>query len=207
MSEQRLSEEQMASRRTLARWLFILGGLLLIFGLYLAAFMIPDFIKALSGPQSMSLEEAVQLAGEEQVYARLEDGEWDCDSVSYVEGFVRSYRRYEVVREETKFTEVLFTDEPREIVTLVTLSGEVNCDGLSGEVPSGYLYSMSDETREELSDDGRLRGYRSADHFLEFCGYCGRDNSLIGVIFSLVFTLCGAGMVVYGFKLRRSFAA
>lgn len=207
MSENQLTEEQIASRRTLGNMLFILGGVLLFVGLYVSVFLIPDVIKSASGPQSMTLAEAAQVANTVQTYARLEDGSWDCDTLTHVIGFAPSHRRYEIMREETKFTEIFFTDELEATVVFVSLSGEVDCADLDGEVPAGYLYAMSDDTREELTNDARLARYFDTDTFLEFCGYCGRENSLIGAIFGVVFTLSGIAMIYFGRKMKKAYSA
>lgn len=199
--------QQGVSRRTLVRWLMLPGGFFLFFGLYISAFLIPDVIKAISGPQALTLEAAAEVAGEEQTYARLEDGAWDCDTLTPVRGLAPAHRRYELVREETKFTEIFWTDDTGEIVVFVTLSGEVECDDLAGEVPSGYLYTMNNATRRELTNDARLARFIAVEHLLEFCGYCGRENSLIGAAFGSVFTLGGLAMVIYGWHLHRTDSA
>jgi len=99
---------------------------------------------------------------------------------------------------------VFFINESREVIAFVTLSGEVACDELAAEGPSGYLYAMSDRTRQELTNDARLARYITAESYMEFCGYCGRDNSLIGAVFGVVFTLGGLAMVVFGRRLRKA---
>lgn len=203
MSEPQLTEKQIASRRSLARWMAILGAVFLFFGLYVSAFLIPDVIQTASGPQSMPLTEAAQLANSEQTYARLENGTWDCDSLRQIRGFSPMYHRYDRLEEETKFTEVFYTDESREIVALVTLSGEVDCEDLANEKPSGYLYAMDSRTKSDLTRSGRLAPYTMSDSYLDFCGYCGRDNSLIGAAFGIFFTLCGLGLLIVAWNLRR----
>lgn len=206
MTEHQLTPEQMASRRTLGQWLLIVGVILLLFGLYVSAFLIPDSIRAISGPQSMTLKEAAQVAGSEQTYARLEGGSWDCETLTHVEGLSPSQRRYTVLEEEIKYTEIFFTDNAREVVAFVTLSGEVDCSELTGEAPSGYLYAMDDRTRQQLTNDARLARYFMTDNFLDFCGYCGRDNSLIGAGFGVVFTLSGAAMIIFGRRQKRAYS-
>lgn len=206
MSDTQLTATQIEARRNLGRWLFYPGIIILLFGLYISAFLIPDVIQASSGPESLTLEEAAQSADGDRTYARLEDGSWDCATLKQVQGFSPSHRQYDVLREETKTTEIFFANDSREIVAFITLSGAVDCDDLTGEVPSGYLYAMSDDTRRELTNDARLVRYSTtADTFLEFCGYCGRDNSLIGAVFGVVFTLLGIAMVVFGRKMKNTY--
>jgi hypothetical protein len=179
------------------------GGILLFLGFYISAFLVPDVIKAASGPESMTLQEAAEVAGPTQTYARLENGTWDCATLTHVRRLVPSYRRYASRQEETSSTEIFFTEDSRQVVAFVTLSGEVECNDLTGEVPAGYLYAMSDDTRQELTNDARLARYFEAESFLEFCGYCGRDNSLIGAIFGVAFTILGGAMIIYGRRLRN----
>ena len=195
MPEHQPTEAQPASRPNPGPWLLILGGVVLFFGLYISAFLIPDVIQTAGGPQPLTLDEAAQVASAERTYARIEDGAWDCDTLTLVRGWSPS---------QTKYTEIFFTDAAREVVVLVTLSGEVACDQLSGEAPSGYLYAMGDDTRQALTNEARLARFFMADEFLEFCGYCGRDNSLLGAIFGVVFTLIGAAMLIGGWRLRQS---
>lgn len=201
MSE--LTEEQIASRRTLRRWLYIGGGVLLFIGVYISAFLIPDVVRSASGPESMTLAEAAAVAGSEQTYARVEGGTWDCDTLVQVIGLSPSHRRYgSPLEEDTKSTEIFYTDDSREVVVFVTLSGEVECADLAGDVPSGYLYAMSSGTRQELTNDARLARYFDSDTFLEFCGYCGRENSMIGAVFGMVFLVGGLGMIVSARRMR-----
>lgn len=203
MTDNQPTAEQIEARRKLGFWLLILGIGLLLFGLYISAFLVPDVISAASGPESMTLAEAAQVAGSERTYARIEDGAWECETLVHVEGLSPSHRRSAPLREETKYTEIFFTNDAAEVILFVTLSGEVECDEIADDNPAGYLYTMSDGTRRELTNDARLARFISAESYLEFCGYCGRDNSLIGAGFGVVFTLLGAGMIFFGRNMRR----
>ena len=204
MSDHQPTSQQHSSSNPQVRWLFIGGGILLFLGLYISAFLIPDVIKAASGPQSMTLQQAAQVASASQTYARIENGTWHCDTLTQVNSLVPIYRRYDTRGDRAQSTEIFFTDDSRNVVVFVTLSGEVECDDLTGKVPSGYLYTMSDRTRQELTNDARLAPYFTTDTFLEFCGYCGRDNSLIGAVFGISFIVLGIGMIIYGRKLRNT---
>jgi len=206
MSDTQLTTEQVASRRTSGRWMVVAGFIMLFFGVYISAFLIPDVLQSAGGPQSLPLEKAARAAGEERIYARVEDGNWDCDTLKHVEGLSASSQRYGGLREEVKTTEIFFTNGSDEVVVFVTLSGEVECDELTGESPSGYLYAMSSSTRQELTNDARLARYFAADSFLELCGYCGRDNSLIGAVFGVVFLVLGVVAIILGRRQLRTYA-
>jgi len=205
MTKPELTEEQIAANRTLGQILLGTGIFFLLFGLYVSAFLIPDVIRSVSGPQTLTMAEAVAVANSEQTYARLQGGRWDCDTLVHVEGFSPSHRSYAPLREETKYTEIFFTNDQNEIVAFVTLSGEVACADLAEEVPSGYLYAMSDNTREDLTNNARLARYFMTETFLEICGYCGRENSLIGAIFGVIFTVSGIIMIIGGRKMKNTY--
>lgn len=204
MSDTQLTEEQRQSRRSMGRWLAIGGWFFLFFGIYLSAFLIPDTARSIKGPQVLNLSQAAETANAERTYAELEDGTWDCATLTPVEGLSPSHRRYTVLEENVKTTEIFYTDEAQDVVVFVTLSGEVSCDDLADEQPSGYLYTMSSDTRTELTRAARLSRYTDAEAYLEFCGYCGFDNSLIGSIFGVAFLLAGLAMIFSGRNIRRA---
>lgn len=196
MTESPKTEKQVKLKQQQARWFLIIGIVVLLFGLYISAFMIPDTINSLSGPQSMTLSESRQIASTEWTYALIEDGTWDCDTLYAVRGLSARHGRYGSLKEETKFTEIFFTDNTQDVVMLVTLSGEQDCNDIVEQQPTGYLYSMDDGTKQELINDARLARYFDTDTFLEFCGYCGGSNSLIGAVFGIFFMVCGIALLI-----------
>lgn len=198
MAERQPTKDQIDSQRALARWFPILGIGFILFGLYLSVFLVPDVVRTMLGPRAMTLQEAAQIADPDRTYARLEGGNWDCDSLVYVQGLSPSHSRYETLRETTKSTELFYTDPGGAVAVLVTLSGEVPCETLAGDVPAGYLFSLGSGTRAGLERDGRLARVASASTVLEMCGYCGRENSLIGALFGIAFIVGGVGMFVWG---------
>src|SRR5690606_11344915 len=144
---------------TQARFMIIGGIVLLLVGVYISAFLIPDVLKTASGPQPMSLAEAADVANADATYARIEDGKWDCDTLQLVRGRSVTSIRYGPYREETRFTEVFYSDDSREVVVFVTLSGEVECADLAEEQPTGYLYAMQGDTQQALTNEARLARY------------------------------------------------
>ncbi|MCB0114869.1 MAG: hypothetical protein R2873_11380 [Caldilineaceae bacterium] len=195
-------DEQQAARRTGKRSLLILGGVLLALGLYVSAFLVPDVLKTAVGPQSFTLVQAAERAGDAPLYARIVDGAWDCETLRQVRGISATALRYGSVREETRYSDVFFTDETRDVVVFVTLSGAVTCEDLGQQRPEGYLYAMNSDTQQDLTNEARLARYFMADTFLEFCGYCGRQNSLIGAIFGVAFVVLGSVMLVAGRRMK-----
>ena len=87
------------------------------------------------------------------------------------------------------------------VVALVTLSGEKDCNDFEGYDLTGYLERMSDGTQQELTNEVRLARFINATDYMEFCDYCGPDNSLIGVVFGFVFAMAGVALLAYGFRM------
>lgn len=204
MSERELTDEQLKARFFLRHVMPIFGIILLMLGLAISAVLIPDVIETAAGPQVLTLSQAAAVANAQRTYARIEDGAWDCETLNVVRGISANALRYGYIREETRYSEVFFTDNLRAVVVFVTLSGGVTCDDLSRQWPAGYLYAMHDDTRQELTNEARLARYFTTDTFLELCGYCGQDNSSIGVVFGLIFIVWGLIMFVFGRRMGHS---
>ena len=204
MTHQSRTQEQINAFHSLGRWLRYLGIGMFLFGAYISAFLVPDVIRTARGPQAMSLSESAEVANSEQTYARIEGGTWDCETVTYVEGLSGSQLSYGRFRKETKYTEIFYTDDAQDVVVFVTLSGELDCAEIAEDDPVGYLYSMSRDMQQELTNEARLARYFNTDTFLEFCGYCGRDNSMIGAGFGLAFLLGGGGLFFWGRRMVKA---
>ncbi|MEL6310691.1 MAG: hypothetical protein AAFN11_05170 [Chloroflexota bacterium] len=202
MSDKEKRSAEDVSPQSTAKGAMGLGVAFLLFGLYVSAFLVPDVINAWAGAQPLSLVDAAKVASDEQTYARLTDGSWDCDTLTYVEGYSPSHRYGSPLEEDTKVTEIFFTDEGQDIVVFITMSGERDCDDLPN-APSGYLYEMQNRTERELTNDARLARYFDADSLLEMCGYCGRDNSLIGAGFGIASIVGGLALIVFGWQKMR----
>lgn len=187
------------------RILLISGGVLLAFSLYLLAFLVPDVIKTAGGPERMTMARAAEVATGDSTYATIEDGVWHCDTITYIRGRSSSNRQ----RIETRYTEIFVTDaaNPPQIALLATLSGRKECDDLQGTTLSGYLTRMSGGKQQELANEVRLAQFYDATVFLEFCGYCGTGNSLIGVAFGVVFGMGGVALLAFGFRIPREVSA
>ena len=110
----------------------ILGGVLLAFSIYLLAFLLPDVIRNWGGPETLTMADAAAIATDESSYVALSDGEWDCDTIQHIRGYSSSTERWEV-----RNTEVFVTDPSGAYVVLADLSGEVECDELSGRTAEG----------------------------------------------------------------------
>jgi hypothetical protein len=200
--------DEAARTQTIVRGLpYILGMgiVLLLLSVYLLAFLLPDTLAAMQGPQAMTMAEAGAVASDNRLYASLTDGEWDCDTLREVRGLSVTSLRYGRLREETRSTEIFYVSNARDTVALVVLSGTVACNDLESQVPSGYVYAMEDGLRQSLTNDARLARYFDAETFLEVCGFCGYDNSLIGVIFGFVFAASGVGLLFLYRTLRRTY--
>jgi hypothetical protein len=149
----------------------------------------------------MTLAEAAATATDQSTYVKIEDGVWRCDTIRYIRG--RSSTNS--LATTTRFTEIFLTDDatPEQIVMLASLSGEKDCADLDGSPPDGYLTRMSDSKQQDLTNDARLARFFDATEFLEFCDYCGPENSLIGVAFGVVFALAGIAILIVGYRMPK----
>jgi hypothetical protein len=182
------------------RTLFITGGVMLVFGIYLLAFLLPDVLQTASGSENMTLVRAAEVATDVSAYVSIEDGEWDCDTIVYIRRRASSGGS-----STTASTEIFLTDSKRtpKIVIFATMSGRMACGDFDGLNPTGYLTRMSSDQQQELTNEVRLARFFNAETVLALCGYCGTENSLIGLIFGIVITLGGIGIIVLGFKIPK----
>lgn len=188
----KLKAEQIRTYKRVTR---IISVLFILFGIYVLAFLIPDVLDIASGPQEMTVSEAAERASDTRLYASLTDGDWICGSIVHVEGpsgsdFVTGRR---IPR--TRYTEVIVGDSQREIAVWTRLSGEVDCEELQVMQPTGYIYALNGNPsgRNTISRDL----IRSADTVVELCGYCGLENSTIGLVFGAVSAILGIiGLIV-----------
>ncbi|MCB9455435.1 MAG: hypothetical protein H6671_05575 [Anaerolineaceae bacterium] len=188
------------SPRTVRRIMLISGLLLILFGAYLLAFLVPDVLRTLPGPEVMTLAHAAEVAGDDSLYATIEDGRWDCSTIEYIRGRASSSAS-NVPRIITRYTEIFLTDgtSQPEIAMLVLMSGEMDCGNFDGLLPTGYLTRMTSDKRSDLGS--RTATFSSGVNLLEFCGYCGTDNSLIGLIAGIVLVVGGLVLLFFGFRI------
>ena len=191
MESTKKSTPQFTARQQ-RRTLLITGIALLLFALYLLAFLVPDFIKSAIGPESMTVAHAAEVATGDSQYAALEDGVWHCDTIERIRGVSTSSRTTIITRN----TEIFLTGADNKVVVLVTASGEKSCEDFETSELDGYLTRMSSSKQQELTNEVRLAQFYDATDYLEMCDYCGPTNSLIGVIFGVVFAASGAALLV-----------
>lgn len=182
--------EQIKANQSLMRIVRYSSIGLMLFGILLIIPLAADLMAVIGGAQDYTISAVAGVASDERTYARLTDGEWDCDTIEYIEGRTGSdlYMR-RLYRTSTRTTEVMRVDDANSIAVWVSLSGRVTCDDLASMDAVGYLYA-TDGTPSGLNSDMRSV-IRNADTVLELCGWCGADNSMIGIVVSGVFILIG----------------
>ena len=150
----------------------------------------------------MTLDRAAEVASDESTYVSLEDGQWDCDTITYVR---RRSASGNAGAKTTAVTEIFLTDGKTtpSVVVFATLSGRWDCGDLDGLTSTGYLTLMGDDQQQELTNEVRLAKFFRADTVLALCGYCGTENSLIGLIFGIVITLAGIGGLIFGLRMPK----
>ncbi len=183
------------------RTVLITGVVMLAFSLYLLVFLAPDFISAVAGPTRMTMARAAEIATDESTYVSIEDGRWLCDTIVYVRGPSSTSR----LRTTTRATEIFLTgaSKSEQTVVLVSLSGEMDCAEIEATEPTGYLTRMTRNKQQDLTNDARLARFFEATDFLEICGYCGEENSFIGMVFGIVIAIGGIFVLVWGLRLPK----
>lgn len=190
--------------RTTRRVMLISGGLALLFGVYVLAFLIPDTIKSLSGPEYVAIAQAGDSASSSAIYAEIEGGVWHCDTIEYIKGWSSSSTTAGRRTIVTKNTEIFLTDAENlpNVVMLVTESGEKSCEDFQKTTLDGHLKRMSSGTQQELANEVRLAQFPGATTYLEMCSYCGPTNSAIGVGFGVVAVIGGGFLLSRGRRIR-----
>jgi hypothetical protein len=190
--------EQIQATQTLKRYARWGGIFFFLFGLFVLVPLAFDLASTLGGAQDYTISDVAEVASDERTYARLTDGEWDCDTLAYIEGYSGSdlYMRRLYRGLDVRTTEVLRVDDDNDIAVWVSLSGRVTCDDLANIEAVGYLYA-TDGTPNGLNSDMR-RVLRNSDTVLELCGWCGSENSMIGFGFGIVMVLLGLAGLWFG---------
>ena len=186
------------------RVIFAVGGFFLLFGVYILAFMLPDFIVSAAGPTSIPLAEAAAIASDQNSYVHVTDGEWNCDSIHYVWGRSSSNAGSAVGTLSIQSTEAFVTNGNAPQALLVRLSDEQDCAALQAIQPTGYLTRMSDERQQALTNEARMARFFNQSEFLEMCGYCGSNNALLGVIGGSVSLVLGIGILIFARRSPKS---
>jgi hypothetical protein len=204
MTEQDPEQSKAEDKQSIRLFLIYIGVGLLLFGLVMSVDLVPDVLQMAGGPETLTLAQAAEVANSDRTYARIEGGEWDCATLR------QESRNSDIVLRNSAgpiigdpiFYEIFYTDTSQQTVVFVSLSGEVECDDLTAHGPTGYLYAMSDDNRQTLTNDARLARFVNAETFLEFCGFCGLENSLNGVALGALLLLSGFWLVVAGRSIR-----
>lgn len=180
------------------------GIFLIAFSIYLLAFLVPDVLRTASGAESMDLVRASEIATSESSYVTIEKARWDCDTIVYIRGRSSSGTggTGAII---TRYTEIFFTDEASDekVIVLAQMSERMDCADFDGFTPTGYLTTMSLDKQQDLTNDARLARFFDANTFLELCGYCGQENSMIGAVVGAVLLIIGVILTIFGYRMPK----
>lgn len=192
MSNQTEKEKRQGRFATLA-----LGWPLLLLGIYIQIFLVPDFVRSLAGPEPTSLAQAAEIEADVSRYVSFTDGSWDCDTIEVIRG-----RSSSTSGQTDRLTEAFYTNDGGSVLVLVQMSGRWDCAELQAVDPlSGYLERATSSRVDDLTNDVRLARFINRQHVLELCGYCGTTNSLGGLIASVIMVILGGGFLYAGYRV------
>jgi hypothetical protein len=185
------------------RWIFrypavfgVLGVAFAAMGFYFAIVSAQAYASLSNTPKGMTIAEAAdQLTDQKKVNVELEDGQWDCDSISHS------------TSKNTKWSEALLIDEASRRVVIVMHSGHVYCDEFMAEPPAGIIERYKDSWTEDMINKNEMgaaqyRGYQ----FYHLCTNCNRNRERDNAILGLVMTVVGlsAYPISWYFASRRN---
>jgi|GEM_PF-3828841 len=175
-----------------AGWaLLVSGGLLTAFFLWVLVSLWEDYRQTPAQPSSMILASAAETIGDDRLYVTIEDGRWQCSSISYT-------HRYHNGNRTVDGTRAIMRNEAGNVAVVARFSEELTCADLQAAPLTGVLTRMDAAERERYATI-------SGDILLEMCAYCGPANALTGILVSGVFALLGGGLIGLGmFLIRRS---
>lgn len=192
-----ITQKNIENVRKNARYIVWFGSFLFLFGFVLMVLLGQSVLELMGGAQAMTIQEAVDVAHDDATYARVGDIVWQCDSITHTRGlWGRDFRRRTYPSDlRTGYTEVVATSADRRIAMLVTLSGELTCDDLTDDAHEGFLRSGVNFSGLNTRTNAYLN---NADTALILCGYCGLENSAIGLGMGTFVTLSGLLLIYLG---------
>jgi hypothetical protein len=146
-------------------------------------------------PEALSLSDAIHRVNtEEDIWVEIEWVEWDCSNIVYSGAG------------SDADAEVIFTNEAHSVLGVAKFSNRQTCEDLAEGTAVGVLRRMSESFYERLPQRGfDLAGYVNVDSRVHLCTYCGRGNSMLGVICSATFVPLGLMMYPLCLSLRKHY--
>ncbi len=139
-----------------------------------------------NGPQTVTITEAAEIATGENTYVTVEGANVLCERLRYREG-----RSSATGTTDTRYTDVWMVDEAGTVGIFASYSGRIGCDDITDGDITGFLTAPRSLPG---SANPLPLGINAA--YLELCGYCGRENSLIMGGISVVMIALG-GLFLY----------
>jgi hypothetical protein len=143
-------------------------------------------------PQHTTLAEASSLVTRQKAWVIIDDIQWDCNHIYYKEV------------DRNTHTDIVFTNESRNVWGFAYFSSETTCDEAMKEEAVGILDFANDKKRADLTNNGfDVSQYEKNSKFLSLCTYCGRSNSRTGVILSSIMVILGASLIVASIRIEK----
>jgi hypothetical protein len=142
----------------------VVGWCFALFCSYFLFFtVLPEYWSFPDHPSAMTADEAARAAESgRQVWVSLTDLQWNCDPAA-------------------KRSDLMFVNFPGGRRVVVSLPRKGVCWDLP-EPPTGVLHPASPRRRSHLERNRGLKISAEDEPLLEFCTYCGPENSRLGLL-------------------------
>ena len=118
-----------------------------------------------------------KILGGKSYWVSISDAKVDCASLIY--------------NTFTKNSEVNYVDDKRSMVIMATYANKPSCAEIEKPPLVGTIEQITEKRYTFLSSNNPTWQAYRREQIFNFCAYCGRPNSLIGVVVSIVLTTLG----------------
>jgi len=175
-------------KKVLPGTIAIYGALSILLSCFIGFLSVKELAVLANEPQHMLISDAVSKVSEKPLWVILDDIQWDCDHVFYFED------------NRDSSTYIVFTNKEKSVLGFALFGGKKDCKVIRQNEVAGVLDVAVDRKSRSLYSLLAENGFDIALHekngtLLSLCTYCGRENSLIGIILSVIFL--GSGIFLF----------
>jgi hypothetical protein len=128
-------------------------------------------------PEQLSIEKIpAGLSSKDHLWVTVLDGRWDCENIA-------------IHDDNDTFAALVNSDET--VVIVASFDEKMTCPELQGVQPSGRLAEFVHREFIYTSNFIDFSKYGPETVSLSLCAYCGRQNTQVGIVAGIIFTILG----------------